>query len=186
MGVAVAIPLGMVAMQTATATEIVYDPFGLLFLLLFAMAVVGLAVYIFVSIQDMKNSTRINDAEVSMLNAQTNSILAQTNNMNNLVQSTVLALDVNSATYQQAMQTLLNQGERLLNIYQMQVQNDITFKNTLLELLGLQLVTQDIRQFMSDKLRAQLASQLKSPDVEIIEYPQPTQPTTQPQQSRTQ
>jgi len=129
----------MVILQTVT-----YDPFSLLFLLLFALAVLGGGIYLFSAITDARNRNEVTDASVNALNVSTNtyaqlsqavinSINQQTMNMTNLVQAITTAINLNAATYQA------------------QVQNDIYFKNTLLELYGLQLTDRDIRQLMMNK-----------------------------------
>jgi hypothetical protein len=106
--------------------------------------VVGLAVYFFTAINDQRNRNAITDAEVNALNissntyanlaqAVINAINQQTANMTNLTQAIVTAININST------------------MYQAQVQNDIYFKNTLLELYGMQLTDRDIRQLMLNK-----------------------------------
>ncbi len=131
----------MVILQTTTLT---YDPFSLIFIILVAVAVIGLAVYLFTAINDQRNRNALTDAEVTALNITTqvganlaqatvNAINQQTVNMTNLVQAIVTAINTNTS------------------LYQAQVQNDIYFKNTLLEYLGMQLVDRDIRQLMLNK-----------------------------------
>jgi hypothetical protein len=121
-----------------------YDPFSLLFLLLIASAIIGLAVYLFTAINDQRNRNAITDATVNALNVSTNTyanlaqaiinaINQQTVNMTNLTQAIVTAININTT------------------MYQAQVQNDINFKNTLLELYGMQLTDRDIRQLMLTK-----------------------------------
>jgi hypothetical protein len=125
-------------------TTLTYDPFSLIFIILVAVAVIGLAVYLFTAINDQRNRNALTDAEVTALNTTTqvganlaqatvNSINQQTVNMTNLVQAIVTAINTNTS------------------LYQAQVQNDIYFKNTLLEYLGMQLVDRDIRQLMLNK-----------------------------------
>jgi len=130
----------MVVLQTT----VTYDPFSLLFLLLFALAIIGGGIYLFTAITDARNRNEITDATVNALNVSTNTyanlsqavinaINQQTMNMTNLVQAITTAININASTYQA------------------QVQNDIYFKNTLLELYGLQLTDRDIRQLMLGK-----------------------------------
>jgi uncharacterized protein (UPF0333 family) len=125
-------------------TTLTYDPFSLVFLTLVVAVVVGLAVYFFTAINDQRNRNAITDAEVNALNissntyanlaqAVINAINQQTANMTNLTQAIVTAININST------------------MYQAQVQNDIYFKNTLLELYGMQLTDRDIRQLMLGK-----------------------------------
>ena len=132
-------------------TTLMYDPFSLLFLLLIASAIIGLAVYLFTAINDQRNRNAITDATVNALNVSTNTyanlaqaiinaINQQTVNMTNLTQAIVTAININTT------------------MYQAQVQNDINFKNTLLELYGMQLVDRDIRQLMLTKNQNQSTS----------------------------
>jgi uncharacterized protein (UPF0333 family) len=125
-------------------TTLTYDPFSLAFLTLVVAVVVGLAVYFFTAINDQRNRNAITDAEVNALNissntyanlaqAVINAINQQTANMTNLTQAIVTAININST------------------MYQAQVQNDIYFKNTLLELYGMQLTDRDIRQLMLNR-----------------------------------
>jgi NO-binding membrane sensor protein with MHYT domain len=125
-------------------TTLTYDPFSLIFIILVAVAVIGLAVYLFTAINDQRNRNALTDAEVNALNISTNTyanlaqavinaINQQTINMTNLTQAIVTAINVNTT------------------MYQAQVQNDINFKNTLLELYGMQLTDRDIRQLMLGK-----------------------------------
>jgi hypothetical protein len=125
-------------------TTLTYDPFSLIFIILLAVAVIGLSVYLFTAINDQRNRNATTDATVNALNVSTqvganlaqaviNAINQQTVNMTNLVQAVTTAININST------------------MYQAQVQNDIYFKNTLLEYLGMQLVDRDIRQLMLNK-----------------------------------
>jgi len=132
-------------------TTVTYDPFSLLFLLLIALGIVGLGVYLFTAIADLRNRNEVTDATVNALNVSTNTyanlaqavinaINQQTVNMTNLTQAIVTAININST------------------MYQAQVQNDLNFKNTLLELYGMQLVDRDIRQLMLTKNQNQSTS----------------------------
>ena len=130
--------------QQDQTTTLTYDPFSLAFLALVVAVVVGLAVYFFTAINDQRNRNAVTDATVNALNVSTNtyanlsqavinSINQQTANMTNLIQAVTTAMNINAT------------------MYQAQVQNDIYFKNTLLEYLGMQLVDRDIRQLMLNK-----------------------------------
>jgi hypothetical protein len=167
--------MAMVAMpayaQQGTGT-VVYDPFSLLFLLLIASVIVGLAVYFFVVLRDSSNQTAVINAQVSALNSQVN-------NMNNLVQATVTALNVNTAVSERLSQHEIEMDNKYYRLLEAQILNDIYFKNTLLELYAMQLTSQDIRQLMSDKLRVSALQSFKPSDIDITvkENPQGTTST---------
>jgi len=129
-------------------TAVTYDPFGLLFLILVALGVIGLGVYLFSAIADLRNRNETTDATVNALNVSTNTyanlaqavinaINQQTINMTNLTQAIVTAINVHTT------------------MYQAQVQADINFKNTLLEYYGMQLTDRDIRHLMLSKNQSQ-------------------------------
>ena len=135
----------MVLLQTTTLT---YDPFSLIFIILVAVAVIGLAVYLFTAINDQRNRNAITDAEVNALNISTNTYA-------NLAQAVINAINqqtINMTNLTQAITTAINVNTTM---YQAQVQNDINFKNTLLELYGMQLTDRDIRQLMLGKNQSQ-------------------------------
>jgi len=76
--------------------------------------------------------------------------------------------------------------DRYLNIYNKQVDNNIYFMNTLLSLYGLQLINNDIRQLMSDRLKATLAQYAKPPEVEVTTIAPASSPFPTPQPSQGQ
>jgi parvulin-like peptidyl-prolyl isomerase len=169
--------LGIIAMATPTFAQqgtgvVTYDPFSLLFLLLIASVIVGLAVYFFVILRDSSNQTAI-------INAQINALNSQVNNMNNLVQATVTSLNVNTAVSERLAQHEMEMDDKYYRLLQTQILNDIYFKNTLLELYAMQLTSQDIRQLMSDKLRVSALQSFKPSDIDITvkENPQGTTST---------
>ena len=138
----------MVLLQTTTLT---YDPFSLIFIILVAVAVIGLAVYLFTAINDQRNRNALTDAEVNALNISTNTYA-------NLAQAVINAINqqtINMTNLTQAITTAINVNTTM---YQAQVQNDINFKNTLLELYGMQLTDRDIRQLMLGKNQNQSTS----------------------------
>ncbi len=157
--------LGIASISTPVFAQqgtgvVTYDPFSLLFLLLIASVVVGLAVYFFVILRDSSNQT-------ATINAQINALNSQVNNMNNLVQATVTSLNVNTAVSERLAQHEVDMDNKYYRLFEMQVMNDIYFKNTLLELYAMQLTSQDIRQLMSDKLRATALQSFKTPDIDV-------------------
>ncbi len=166
-------PIPPITYQSTTAGVIYYDPFGLLFLLLFALSIIALAVYIFTAITDIRNSSRTNDAQVNALNSQTN-------NMNNLVQAVVAALNVNNALYERQVQHNIDTDNRILRMAELYTTANINFMQNLQNMLMMQTVYNDISQLQNDRLKAQIASKLTTPEIEIIEYP-PPQPQAQAQ-----
>lgn len=139
---------------------ITYDPFSLLFLLLIASVITGLAVYFFVVLRDSSNQTAVVNAQVTTLNSQTN-------NMNNLIQATITSLNVNTAISERLSQHEMEMENKYYRLLQTQILNDIYFKNTLLELYAMQLTSQDIRQLLSDKLKATALQAVRTPDIEV-------------------
>jgi len=132
-------------------TTLTYDPFSLIFIILVAVAVIGLAVYLFTAINDQRNRNALTDAEVNALNISTNTYA-------NLAQAVINAINqqtINMTNLTQAITTAINVNTTM---YQAQVQNDINFKNTLLELYGMQLTDRDIRQLMLGKNQNQSTS----------------------------
>jgi hypothetical protein len=116
-----------------------------------AVAVIGLAVYLFTAINDQRNRNALTDAEVNALNISTNTYA-------NLAQAVINAINqqtINMTNLTQAITTAINVNTTM---YQAQVQNDINFKNTLLELYGMQLTDRDIRQLMLGKNQNQSTS----------------------------
>jgi len=176
---------------TSNGYVIYIDPITAGIIILILAVVIGLGVYIFMSINSTNNQTQLTQAQIMALNSQTN-------NMNQLVAATTTALNVatalNAETTRHTMDmdnkyfSLIQQDtmhrhymeDRYTNIYNKQVDNNIYFLNTLLSLYGLQLINNDIRQLMSDRLKAALAQYAKPPEVEVTTVtpasPFPTQP----------
>jgi len=183
----------VLAQSTSTSNGYVLyiDPITAGIIILILAVVIGLGVYIFMSINSTNNQTQLTQAQIMALNSQTN-------NMNQLVAATTTALNVatalNAETTRHTMDldnkyfSLIQQDtmhrhymeDRYTNIYNKQVDNNIYFLNTLLSLYGLQLINNDIRQLMSDRLKAALAQYAKPPEVEVTTVtpasPFPTQP----------
>jgi hypothetical protein len=115
-----------------------------LFLVLVALAIIGLGVYLFTAIADLRNRNEMTDATVNALNVSTNTYA-------NLAQAVVNAINqqtINMTNLTQAIVTAINANT---TIYQAQAQADINFKNTLLEYYGMQLTDRDIRQLMLNR-----------------------------------
>ena len=179
--------------QTTTSNGyVIYiDPITAGLIILIIAVVIALGVYMFMSINSTNNQTQLTQAQIMALNSQTNA-------MNQLVASTATALNVATALNAESARhtmdmdnkyfSLIQQDtmhrhyieDRYTNIYNKQVDNNIYFLNTLLSLYGLQLINNDIRQLMSDRLKAALAQYAKPPEVEVTTAtpasPFPTQP----------
>jgi type II secretory pathway pseudopilin PulG len=183
---------------TSNGYVIYIDPITAGLIILIMAVVIALGVYIFMSINSTNNQTQLTQAQIMALNSQTNA-------MNQLVASTATALNVATALNAESARhtmdmdnkyfSLIQQDtmhrhyteDRYLNIYNKQVDNNIYFMNTLLSLYGLQLVNNDIRQLMSDRLKATLAQYAKPPEVEVTTITPTTPfPTQQPSQGQTQ
>ena len=86
-----------------------------------------------------------------MTDATVNSLNVSTNTYANLAQATINAINQQTANMTNLVQAIVTAINTNTTLYQAQVQNDIYFKNTLLEYLGMQLVDRDIRQLMLNK-----------------------------------
>jgi hypothetical protein len=183
---------------TSNGYVIYIDPITAGIIILILAVVIALGVYIFMSINSTNNQTQLTQAQIQALNSQTNS-------MNQLVMATTTALNVATALNAESTRhtmdmdnkyfSLIQQDtmhrhyveDRYINIYNKQVDNNIYFQDTLLSLYGLQLINNDIRQLMSDRLKATLAQYAKPPEVEVTTIA-PTStpfPTQQPSQGQT-
>jgi flagellar basal body-associated protein FliL len=162
--------LGLVTLFVSNAVlaqsggQVVYlDPFSFWMLVLgivvMVLVVIGISVYIFTNINDMRNNT-------ALTNAQINSINTNTNAFAQLVTALVNAIGVNTAITQREAEHRMNVENRYLDIYDKLVNNTIFFQNTLLNYYGQQLVTQDIRQLMSDRVKASVIQSTRPPTVE--------------------
>jgi len=188
------------AQSTATSNGyVIYiDPITAGLIILIITVAIALGVYIFMAINSTNNQTQLNQAQIMALNSQTNA-------MNQLVAATTTALNVATALNAESARhtidmdnkyfSLIQQDtmhrhyteDRYLNIYNKQVDNNIYFMDTLLSLYGLQLVNSDIRQLMSDRLKATLAQYAKPPEVEVTTIAPASSPfpTQQPSQGQT-
>jgi uncharacterized membrane protein len=100
------------------------------------------------------------------------------------------AIGVNTAITQREAEHRMNVENRYLDIYDKLVNNTIYYQNTLLNYYGQQLVTQDIRQLMSDRVKASVVQSAKPPTVESYQlqgemfppFPQPQGGGQNPQQ----
>jgi len=144
--------------------QVVYlDPFSFWMLILgiaiMVLIVIGIAIYAFTNINDMRNQTALTNAQINAINANTNAMSQLTNVIAN-------AISVNTAMYQREVEHRMNVEDRYIDIYDKLVNNTIYYQNTLLNYYGQQLVTQDIRQLMSDKVKASVVQSAKPPTVE--------------------
>jgi len=152
------------AVLAQSGDQVIYlDPFSFWMLVLgivvLVLVVIGISVYIFTNINDMRNNT-------ALTNAQVNSINTNTNAFAQLVTALVNAIGVNTAITQREAEHRMRIEDRYVDIYDKLVNNTIFFQNTLLNYYGQQLVTQDIRQLMSDRVRASVVQSAKPPTVE--------------------
>lgn len=169
----------LVAYQSATAPVVYYDPFSLSMFMLILAAIAAIAAYIFSTINDIRNSNRTVDAQVMALNSQAN-------NMNNLVQAVVTALNVNTAMYQREVEHNINAEDRILRLAELYANANIGFMQNLQNLLMLQTTVNDIRQLQADRIKAHVVAKSLEPEVVIEEYvgkPQ-QQPQAQAQQQQ--
>lgn len=144
--------------------EVIYlDPFSFWMLILGIVVMLVIVffalVYIISNISDIRNQTAVTNAQVNSTNASTNAFVQ-------LVTALVNAIGVNTAITQREAEHRMNVENRYLDIYDKLVNNTIYYQDTLLNFYGQQLVTQDIRQLMSDKVKASVIQSAKPPTVE--------------------
>ena len=152
------------AVLAQSGDQVVYlDPFSFWMLILgitvMVLVVIGMAIYAFTNINDMRNQTALTNAQINAINANTNAMSQLTNVISN-------AIGVNTAMYQREVDHRMHVEDRYLDIYDKLVNNTIYYQNTLLNYYGQQLVTQDIRQLMSDRVKASVVQSAKPPTVE--------------------
>jgi len=152
------------AVFAQSSGEVIYiDPFSFWMLLLGIIVMIVIVffgiIYVISNINDMRNQTALTNAQVNSTNASTNAFVQ-------LVTALVNAIGVNTAITQREAEHRMNVEDRYVDIYDKLVNNTIYFQDTLLNYYGQQLVTQDIRQLMSDKVKASVVQSAKPPTVE--------------------
>ena len=184
--------LGLVTLFVSNAVfaqssdQVVYlDPFSFWMLILGIVVMLVIVffalVYLISNINDIRNSTALTNAQVNSTNASTNAFVQ-------LVTALVNAIGVNTAIAQREAEHRMNVENRYLDIYDKLVNNTIYYQDTLLNYYGQQLVTQDIRQLMSDRVKASVVQSAKPPTVESYQlqgevFPPFPQPQNQQQGS---
>jgi len=176
------------AVLAQSSEEVTYlDPFTFWMLILgitvMVLVVIGMAIYAFTNINDMRNNTALTNAQINAINANTNA-------MSQLTSVIANAIGVNTAMYQREVDHRMHVEDRYIDIYEKLVNNTIYYQNTLLNYYGQQLVTQDIRQLMSDRVKASVVQSTKPPTVESYQlqgemyppFPTPQQGSQNPQQ----
>jgi len=152
------------AVFAQSGDQVVYiDPFSFWMLLLGIIVMIVIVffgiIYVISNINDMRNQTVLTNAQVNSTNASTNAFVQ-------LVTALVNAIGVNTAITQREAEHRMNLENRYVDIYDKLVNNTIYYQDTLLNYYGQQLVTQDIRQLMSDKVKASVVQSAKPPTVE--------------------
>jgi uncharacterized membrane protein len=176
------------AVFAQSGDQVIYlDPFSFWMLVLGIVVMLVIVffalVYLISNINDIRNSTALTNAQVNSTNASTNAFVQ-------LVTALVNAIGVNTAITQREAEHRMNVENRYLDIYDKLVNNTIYYQDTLLNYYGQQLVTQDIRQLMSDRVKASVVQSAKPPTVESYQlqgemfppFPQPQQGSQNPQQ----
>lgn len=167
------------AVFAQSGDQVIYiDPFSFWMLILGIVVMLVIVffalVYLISNINDIRNSTALTNAQVNSTNASTNAFVQ-------LVTALVNAIGVNTAITQREAEHRMNVENRYLDIYDKLVNNTIYYQDTLLNYYGQQLVTQDIRQLMSDRVKASVVQSAKPPTVESYQlqgemfppFPQP-------------
>ena len=152
------------AVHAQSSDQVIYiDPFSFWMLLLGIIVMIVIVffgiIYVISNINDMRNQTALTNAQVNSTNASTNAFVQ-------LVTALVNAIGVNTAITQREAEHRMNVEDRYVDIYDKLVNNTIYYQDTLLNYYGQQLVTQDIRQLMSDKVKASVVQSAKPPTVE--------------------
>jgi flagellar basal body-associated protein FliL len=140
------------------------------------LIVIGIAIYAFTNINDMRNQTALANAQISAINANTNAVSQLTSVIAN-------AISVNTAMYQREVDHRMRIEDRYVDIYEKLVNHTIFYQDALLNLYAQQLTTQDIRQLMSDRVKASVVQSARPPTVETYSiqgevfppFPQPQQ-----------
>ena len=118
------------AVLAQSGDQVVYlDPFSFWMLVLgivvMVLVVIGIAIYAFTNINDMRNQTALTNAQINAINANTNAMSQLTNVISN-------AIGVNTAMYQREVDHRMHVEDRYLDIYEKLVNNTIYYQNTLL------------------------------------------------------
>jgi uncharacterized membrane protein len=155
------------AVFAQSGDQVIYiDPFSFWMLILGIIVMLVIVffalVYLISNINDIRNSTALTNAQVNSTNASTNAFVQ-------LVTALVNAIGVNTAITQREAEHRMNVENRYLDIYDKFVNNTIYYQDTLLNYYGQQLVTQDIRQLMSDRVKASVVQSAKPPTVETYQ-----------------
>jgi len=155
------------AVHAQSSGQVVYiDPFSFWMLLLGIIVMIVIVffgiIYVISNINDLRNQTALTNAQVNSTNASTNAFVQ-------LVTALVNAIGVNTAITQREAEHRMNIENRYVDIYDKLVNNTIYYQDTLLNYYGQQLVTQDIRQLMSDRVKASVVQSAKPPTVETYQ-----------------
>ena len=159
----VALFVGNTVHAQSSGQVIYIDPFSYWMLILGIVVMAGfilfVLIYVITNVNDMRNQTALTNAQINALNANTNAMAQLTNVIAN-------AISVNTTMYQREVEHRMHIEDRYVDIYDKLVNNTIYYQNTLLNYYGQQLVTQDIRQLMSDRVRASVVQSTRPPTVE--------------------
>jgi len=155
------------AVHAQSSDQVIYiDPFSFWMLILGIVVMAGfilfVLIYVITNVNDMRNQTALTNAQINAINANTNAMTQLTNVIAN-------AISVNTAITQREAEHRMNVEDRYVNIYDKLVNNTIYYQDTLLNYYGQQLVTQDIRQLMSDRVKASVVQSAKPPTVETYQ-----------------
>ena len=152
------------AVFAQSGDQVIYiNPFSFWMLILGIVVMTGFIlfalIYVITNMNDMRNQTALTNAQINAINANTNATTQLVNVIAN-------AIGVNTAMYQREVDHRMHVEDRYVDIYDKLVNNTIYYQDTLLNYYGQQLVTQDIRQLMSDKVKATVVQSAKPPTVE--------------------
>jgi uncharacterized membrane protein len=168
--------------------QVVYiDPFSFWMLILGIVVMAGfilfVLIYVITNVNDMRNQNATTNAQIEAIHVNNNATAQLTAAVTN-------AININTTMYQREVDHRMHVEDRYLDIYEKLVNHTIYFQDTLLNLYAQQLVTQDIRQLMSDKVKASVIQSAKPPTVEAYQlqgemfppFPMPQGGSQNPQQ----
>jgi len=135
------------------------DPFwfwveilGILAIVFGVMALIG-------HINDMRNQNAVTNAQVEAIHVNNNATAQLTAAITN-------AINVNTTMYQREVDHRMHVEDRYVDLYERLVNHTIYFQDRLLDLYAMQLVNNDIRQLMSDRVKAAVIQNTNPPTIE--------------------
>ena len=111
------------------------------------------------NLNDIRNETALNNAQIEAIRANTNATAQLTTAITN-------AINVNTTMYQREVDHRMHIEDRYVDLYERLVNHTIYFQDRLLDLYAMQLVNNDVRQLMSDRVKATVVQSTNPPTIE--------------------